>query len=157
GLRLDPSAGTLDGTPASDGVFPFTLQVSDLGKVTAARSYVITVKPALTLATSSPLANAAVRASYSATFSATGGWPPYTWSALSALPAGLTLNSASGVLSGAPTTAGSFTLSVKVTDSYQFSASKSYSLTVQSAVQLQTSVGNLAFSAGAAGDSPAPQ
>src|SRR5262249_20712316 len=51
----------------------------------------------------------------------------------------------------------SFTLSVKVTDSYQFSASKSYSLTVQSAVQLQTSVGNLAFSAGAAGDSPAPQ
>src|SRR5262245_28879106 len=157
GLRLNPSTGTMDGAPTGDGVFPFTLQVSDLSKVTAVRSYTITVKPALTIATSSPLSNGTVRVGYSATFSANGGWPPYTWSTLSALPAGLTLNPTSGVLSGAPTAVGSFTFGVKVSDSYQFSASKQFSLTVQSVAQLQTSVGSLAFSAGVAGDSPVSQ
>lgn len=44
-----------------------------------------------------------------------GGTPPYTWSVVSGLPPGLNLSSA-GVLSGTPSSGGTFNLTVKVTD-----------------------------------------
>lgn len=54
---------------------------------------------------------------YAHTFTATGGNPPYTWSVASgSLPAGLTLNPASGVLSGIPTAVASYSFSLLVTD-----------------------------------------
>jgi hypothetical protein len=51
----------------------------------------------------------------SVTFSATGGDGTYSWSASAALPAGLSL-STSGVLSGTPTAAGTFTVYALVAD-----------------------------------------
>jgi len=54
---------------------------------------------------------------YSQTLTASGGTPPYTFAvAPGSLPPGLSLSSA-GVLSGTPTTAGSSTFAVMVTDS----------------------------------------
>jgi len=54
---------------------------------------------------------------YSATFQATGGKAPITWTFVSgALPGGLTLSPA-GVISGTPSSAGSFTFTVQATDS----------------------------------------
>ena len=50
------------------------------------------------------------------TLSVKSGTAPYKWQALS-LPPGLTLNSKTGKVSGKPTTAGTFTLAVLVTDS----------------------------------------
>jgi hypothetical protein len=47
--------------------------------------------------------------------SASGGTPPYTWSA-TGLPAGLSINSASGLISGTPTTATSYTVTVTARD-----------------------------------------
>jgi Flp pilus assembly secretin CpaC len=54
---------------------------------------------------------------YSLQLSASGGVTPYTWSlaAGSTLPTGLTLSPA-GVISGTPTTSGSFTFTATVTD-----------------------------------------
>jgi hypothetical protein len=49
-------------------------------------------------------------------FTATGGSPPLTWSEMGALPPGLVLNS-SGLLSGIPTAAGTFLITVSVQDS----------------------------------------
>ncbi len=54
---------------------------------------------------------------YSITLAVTGGLPPYTWSPESALPPGLTLNTSTGVVSGTPTTAGSWTVQYTVSDS----------------------------------------
>jgi large repetitive protein len=53
---------------------------------------------------------------YSFTFTAGGGTPPYTWALISgSFPGGLSLDPATGILSGTPTTTtGSFT--VQVTD-----------------------------------------
>jgi len=67
-------------------------------------------------ASGASLPAAAVGASYEQQLAATGGAGQYSWSVTSgALPAGLSLSSA-GAISGAPTAAGTGTLTVTVTD-----------------------------------------
>lgn len=51
------------------------------------------------------------------TATASGGSTPYTYAAVGTWPAGITVNSSTGAVSGTPTASGSFaSLSVKVTD-----------------------------------------
>jgi hypothetical protein len=72
---------------------------------------------ALSISTAS-LPSGTQNASYSTTLAATGGTAPYLWSITSGtLVAGLTLNAASGVISGTPTASGSCTVTIGVTDS----------------------------------------
>ena len=76
-----------------------------------------------------------VNTAYTTTLSATGGTPPYSWSLASgSLPTGLALSS-SGVISGTPSASGTYSFSVKVTDSAaQTATSGTLSLTVNAAV-----------------------
>jgi hypothetical protein len=75
------------------------------------------------------LPGASINTAYSQTFTATGGTGGYTFS-LSAgkLPAGLTLSGAT--LSGTPTAAGTFPITITATDSSGDTGSQSYNLTV---------------------------
>jgi len=77
-----------------------------------------------------------VGAAYTATLAAAGGTPPYTWSIASgALPAGLTLTAATGVISGTPTATGTASFTVKVTAGSQ-SVTKALSVTVNSSTAM---------------------
>ena len=72
-----------------------------------------------------------VGVAYSNPLAVTDGTPPFVWSVVSgSLPAGLTLNAATGLLSGTPTTAGSFAFTVRVTDDAGQSATKAVTLVV---------------------------
>jgi len=69
--------------------------------------------------TTSSLPSGTVGAKYHAQLAATGGNPPYTWSVekgFGKLPAGLTLNSSTGVISGKPTSDQTATFVIEVTD-----------------------------------------
>ncbi|GFO56943.1 hypothetical protein GMSM_39500 [Geomonas sp. Red276] len=71
-----------------------------------------------------------VGTAYSQTLTATGGTSPYSWSIpTGTLPAGLNLSS--GVISGTPTTAGTSTFTVQVTDSSTPAQTASKSLSIQ--------------------------
>ena len=65
------------------------------------------------------------------TLAATGGTTPYTWTA-TGLPAGLTVSSG-GVVSGTPTTAGTSSVTAKVTDAAGKTGSATFSWTVNPA------------------------
>ena len=138
GLTLS-AGGTLSGTPTAAGTSTFTVQVTSaaasLPPLTATQSYTVVVYPVLAI--TPPTANSgSVGAAYSQTLTATGGAGPstYTWSLASGtLPPGLTL-SAAGVLSGTPTTAGTFSFTVQVSSQVPTigaqTASQAYSVVI---------------------------
>jgi Putative Ig domain len=82
----------------------------------ASGSGTITVSPPAMTLTSSTLTPDQAGVAYTSTLTATGGTAPYSWTATSTLPPGLTLSSA-GVLSGTPTAAGGYNITVSVSDS----------------------------------------
>ena len=71
---------------------------------------------------------------YSATLTASGGAPPYSWSVSPALPPGLVLNASNGAIGGTPNTAGTYSLTAQVTDAAVATASKALSITISAAV-----------------------
>jgi subtilisin family serine protease len=64
----------------------------------------------------SGLPSGAVGQQYSVTLNAEFGREPYTWSVSGALPGGLSIDSQSGLISGTPNAAGSFSFTVAVRD-----------------------------------------
>ena len=78
----------------------------------------LTVRAASLAITTTSLPGATLNFSYSATLASSGGTTPYTWSIINgSLPDGLSLGLNSGVISGTPTTSGSFGFTVQATDS----------------------------------------
>jgi len=67
--------------------------------------------------TTSSLPDGAVNQGYSASLTAAGGTPPYTWSVSPALPANLALDPATGAITGTPTAQGTTTHTFSLRDS----------------------------------------
>jgi hypothetical protein len=133
GLTLNAATGVISGTPTGAGSFAFTVQVTDSQGTTATKdvSLDVVIGP-LVITTADPLASATAAFSYSRTLTATGGGKPFQWTIDSgSLPAGLTLTASTGVISGKPATSGSFSVVVRVTDSFGTATTKAFTLAVQ--------------------------
>src|SRR5437899_1749303 len=107
GLSLGVSSGVIGGTPTTAGVFAFTVQAANpAGSNATTLSLTIQPKPIPpTISTASLLAAGMVGTAYSQTIVSTGTTPIKWTISGGALPAGLSLDVSSGVISGTPTTA----------------------------------------------------
>jgi large repetitive protein len=130
GMSLNPTTGALSGTPTAAGSFNFTVTVTDHSGSEVMAAYSLTVSAPTITVSPATLTVPAFGSAYNQTLTASGGTGSYTYSvAAGALPAGLALSSA-GVISGTPTTSGSFNFTVTAKDGDGFTGSKAYSLTV---------------------------
>jgi hypothetical protein len=119
GLSLAAATGTLAGMPTTAGTASPTFTVKDSSIPVQSKSIILPLTiaaPALTI--NATLASATAGTAYSSPLAATGGTPAYTWSIAngSSLPAGLTLAATTGIISGTPSTSGTFNFNVAVSD-----------------------------------------
>ncbi len=131
GLKVDPSTGVIAGTAAANGTYVVTVSVTDYGQRNATRTIVLTIGPGVVI-TNTSLAMGTIGVPYSQTLMAIGGQAPYTWSmgVGGILPPGLSLNAATGVISGTPLYGSSLTFSVKATDSLGLTGFATYTINI---------------------------
>lgn len=131
GLTFTP-AGVFTGTPAQSGSSAVTVRVRDARGGVATRTYSVDVVGTLSIANDA-IASATQGTAYEARFTVMGGRAPYTWSlGGGTVPGGLTIQQRDGayVLSGIPTTSGTFPLTVRVTDSANQTAQRNVALQI---------------------------
>jgi hypothetical protein len=133
GMRLDPASGVLQGTPQNTGTFAFAVQVTDAANARATQNYSLTVNPptlTVALAAQPPAGTVGVPYNHRLGLVVTGGTEPFAWSLLSGSVPGLVFDSTSLSLSGTPSSAGTFTLTVQVRDAAGLSASRIISVVI---------------------------
>ncbi len=130
GLSLNTSSGLVTGTPTTVGTTSFSVRVTAGNGTQAISSTSIQVVAAPVIGTAA-LPGALTQTLYNSTLSRTGGLAPYTWSVASGtLPAGLSLNTSTGAITGTPTTAGTSNITFRVTDSNGAAATSAKSIVV---------------------------
>ncbi len=129
GLSLS-SSGAISGTPTTMGSYSFTVRVRDDNLCFGFRAYTIDVVDCPTITISPPgILTGRIGLAYSWDFHASDGQAPYTYSIASgALPPGLTLSP--GTISGTPTTAGSYPITIRATDANGCTGERQYTLVV---------------------------
>ena len=134
GLSLNSSTGAISGTPTAGGTFNFTVTATDANRFTATRVYSFSIGAPTVSVSPAAAAGATINTAYSQTFSAAGGTAPYAFAvSTGTLPAGLSLNASTGVLSGTPTALGTSTFTVQASDSSTgagapYSGTRSYTI-----------------------------
>ena len=134
GVRMD-SQGLLTGAPQSTGTYTFTVTATDSYSPpdTASDTTNLVVSTAgLYLGNSFP-STIPLNRPFSGTAVANGGTPPYVFSTSGTLPPGLNaIDPSTGQISGTPTTSGSYSFSVSVSDSSSppVNASQFFQMTV---------------------------
>jgi large repetitive protein len=143
-FSLSPTPN-FSGTPTATGTFPLTIEVTDSTGTQASQSGSIVISPAGTPPPPAPLQIVApgagtpddvgtVGESFDETLEASGGVTPYSW-AITGLPPGLSITpgpSEESEISGTPTTAGTYSFTITVTDSTGTKASETSGIIIQS-------------------------
>jgi hypothetical protein len=127
------SSGLINGVPKTAGTFTFTVQVKDETRATDTETFTVEILPAeAPTITTVALSNGTVGEFYCCgNLFASGGVQPYTWTVVTgALPPGLELPRRENTISGTPTTPGTFTFTVRVTDAVGAFSEKEFSITI---------------------------
>lgn len=114
GLTLNTSTGIISGTPTQSGTYSVTVSATNAAGTTQ-KTLAITVNLAAPVVTSA--ANAVATVGNGFTYQVTASNTPTTYSA-TGLPPGLTINTATGLISGAALAEGVFPVSVGATNAH---------------------------------------
>jgi len=140
GVSFNDATGVLSGTPlqGTGGVYPVDFTPSNTAGTGTPQVFVLVVDqaPAFTSANTTVFAVGSAR-----TFTVTAsGFPAPTFSNLGALPAGVSLNPTTGVLSGTPQTGtgGSYPLTISADNGVNPVASESFTLVVDEVPQISS-------------------
>jgi len=128
GLTLS-SSGLLSGTPTAVGDFSFQVTAT-AGSRTDTQTYSMSVVQKLQVGPAPAQGVAEVGVPFQLAPQASGGKPGYTWSVDGVLPSGLTMDAASGAISGTPTAAGKSTVKLTVTDTLGLTSTVNLPFTV---------------------------
>lgn len=132
------NSGEILGTPTVAGTYGFVVTIQDSQLQSNPRDVTITIEAPRPVITTDTIAAGNVGTAYSQTFAATGGTPPYRWSIVSSNTTGFQINSTTGVLTGIPAAAGTFSITIQVTDSPGASSSKQFALVVTAGPSITT-------------------
>jgi len=134
GSNTAPGFTYITGRPMQPGLYSFTLDVADgAGSPThVQKAFTWRISELASLYNQLPIAGnpLVVNTPYTQPLLFTGGSGRYTFTAMNPLPPGLTLNSSTGVVSGTPTAAGSYILTVQAVDTNSKSLTQSIFITV---------------------------
>lgn len=134
------SAGVISGTPTASGAYSFTARAADSNGRSATKPMNGTVHQEMAIAAVTVPDGYAGSALANVQLSASGGKAPYIWAVQSGtLPAGITL-SATGLLSGTPTTAGTSTFTIEVADANSKVANRQISMNVNGALAIASNL-----------------
>lgn len=138
GFSIDSTSGLFTGQSTKTAALPLAIHVTDSKGTEDSALYTLRIiedEPLILTTTELPAGT--VGTPYETALAASGGNPPYTWSADPPLPDGLTLDPSSGVLSGpAPTSGLDQELTLHVTDSAKQEASSSFRLLIQAPFEI---------------------
>jgi hypothetical protein len=151
GLSIDPSSGIITGTPTTGGTFAVTITVTDNTGATGSATFNWVITNTVTVTSPGDQSNVSGTAITPVTVVASDSSSAATlaYSDGGTLPPGLSIDPASGIVSGTPTTAGTSSVTITVTDSAGASGTSSFTWTITNTVTVapvpnqnsQTSVG----------------
>lgn len=135
GISLNATTGVLSGTPTVGGAFSFAVSATNDAGTVNTSTINLAVNQAPNWTSNSPTTALLTGSNVSYTFVASG-YPAPTYTVTSGtLPAGLTLDSSSGLLSGTPTAVGSSTVTFQASNGIGTAVTVSKTFTVTAGTQ----------------------
>jgi len=113
GLSIDVSTGIISGTPTTTGSYPVTITATNLGGTDSKTLTINVNNPPAPIITSTATASGIVDSTFNYAITASNN--PGSYNA-TALPAGLIINTSTGVISGTPTIFGVYTSTISATN-----------------------------------------
>jgi len=131
GVSFDPATARIAGTPTTAGSFPLKAVASDGAGRSTAVDLGLVIAPRLLIRTSG-LVLGHVGVAYRSFVRTAGGIGPMRFRLASGrLPAGVRLDGARGVLTGAPRTRGTFRVAIEARDSLGVATARTFTLSVR--------------------------